>query len=595
MSEQKISFVVEIEDRVSGPAKDITTKVSAANDALTSSARKASVSTDSETRSIRALSFAGREGKEGISGLSESFRENERAIKSARERIAIYLSQAGAIAGSSGAAANSLRLLTSSFAGLLGGGLSGGLLIVVSAATTLLRVFREINEEANILATQRLEAVGNSLEAIRSIGEGISTKLVEGRGLNLDLLRAEKEAAKVREEWEAAKAAHPEWLAGTEAAERRLGFIEMGLLPWQEYQPEIPSAEASRAGAALALDPNRLSEAEKKFVELRDRYLETMRTIQGLREAAEILEAKEAGKKAFEAQIKNQDFLLRAKREAAEKARAIEEKRIAEEAALRANELEEKKRMAAEEEEARRRALLKNLVEVEKKYREEAAERRAILEEDRRLEEESLRQTREMFAQNQAALSGLSSGLNEFLRQTLEGTLTLNSAVQIVWSGIREAIARVFAETITAAIASAFTQRGIELTKALSLIQMNAAIGGSAAAASAAVFGPGVAITAGTATEEAIRNTYQGMVLAAAAYERGGIVPATQIALLHPKEMVLPREIAEPLARQVRERKNGGVQVVVNLSAIDGESVSRFVASREFSRAIRSAIRNGRL
>jgi hypothetical protein len=90
-----------------------------------------------------------------------------------------------------------------------------------------------------------------------------------------------------------------------------------------------------------------------------------------------------------------------------------------------------------------------------------------------------------------------------------------------------------------------------------------------------------------------------------AAFEQGGIVPATDIALLHKKEMVLPEPIsvmlqkaaAEPGASAVSPPRPVWVSQTNTIQALDARGVAEVLRKNrdELARTIRLAMRQGKL
>ena len=70
-----------------------------------------------------------------------------------------------------------------------------------------------------------------------------------------------------------------------------------------------------------------------------------------------------------------------------------------------------------------------------------------------------------------------------------------------------------------------------------------------------------------------------------ASYQHGGVVEASSPtpALLHPKEMVLPKYISEPLMRMVRGEKTGttsqGVMININNLEVKANNAEEFIKS----------------
>ena len=64
---------------------------------------------------------------------------------------------------------------------------------------------------------------------------------------------------------------------------------------------------------------------------------------------------------------------------------------------------------------------------------------------------------------------------------------------------------------------------------------------------------------------------------------------------LHSGEMVLPEKHADVIRGLADGDGGGGVTLNLNIEAIDGDSVRRFVNSYEFVREFRDAVRRGRM
>ena len=113
-------------------------------------------------------------------------------------------------------------------------------------------------------------------------------------------------------------------------------------------------------------------------------------------------------------------------------------------------------------------------------------------------------------------------------------------------------------------------------TTAVAEVASNAAVGGSAAAASTAaipIVGPALAPAAGLATYSSILATYTPL----AAFETGGIIPNTGIALVHQGEAVLPARMTSSILNMTNQRMGGDVNVTNN-NNFSGSSDTHFAA-----------------
>jgi hypothetical protein len=132
----------------------------------------------------------------------------------------------------------------------------------------------------------------------------------------------------------------------------------------------------------------------------------------------------------------------------------------------------------------------------------------------------------------------------------------------------------------------------IETPAKVANVTAAAGVAGANAAASVAAtpfIGPALAAAAMAQTSALVLGTMMPLAAAARGFDVGDYAPVTQ---LHPREMVLPAE----LANRIRNMTDGGGSYNITIHAVDGKSVERLFNDNQgpLIRALSSATKNRR-
>jgi len=163
--------------------------------------------------------------------------------------------------------------------------------------------------------------------------------------------------------------------------------------------------------------------------------------------------------------------------------------------------------------------------------------------------------------------------MEQALTGMLSGQTKFRSAVAQVWAGIRQSIAGELAKIITAKVAGFIRERGI----AMAGMGMDAAKAGTGAAASQAsipIVGPALALAAMASVFAAVSGMSSKVPSARGGWSiPSGVNPLTQ---LHEEEMVLPRDIANPMRDALQNGGMGGSGLPpIHITAMDSRDVVR--------------------
>lgn len=217
------------------------------------------------------------------------------------------------------------------------------------------------------------------------------------------------------------------------------------------------------------------------------------------------------------------------------------------------------------------------------------------------------------------AINSLANSWGNALAQMATGQATFADTVKAMWQGIvgavAQAIAQMIAQWIAQQLIAAVLGKTIGGTTAASQIMANAGVAASGAYAATAaipIIGPGLA-PAAAATALAGAMGFLPLAFAAGGFDiPSGVNPLTQ---LHEEEMVLPKNIANPLRSMLASSQKSGLAdsaafagsaAASSTAAMGGDvhyhdhtekgmSPSQIVANRAaLSKAIRMAHREGR-
>lgn len=209
-----------------------------------------------------------------------------------------------------------------------------------------------------------------------------------------------------------------------------------------------------------------------------------------------------------------------------------------------------------------------------------------IIAADKKREDELKRQQQQQAQQQKQQLDRMTSQFNNSLNEWITGQKTFGQAMAQMWRQmvdqmILQLLRGIEQEIIVATIRKGLAKDGIESQAheaAAKAWNWGVGIGGPIVGAidAAAVF---------------------AAVSALNAFEKGGIVPETNVALLHKNEMVLPSHISQKVQSMAEPAKAGGdTHVHLGVSAIDGPSVGKFFSSNsgKMRREIQRMVRNGK-
>ncbi len=219
----------------------------------------------------------------------------------------------------------------------------------------------------------------------------------------------------------------------------------------------------------------------------------------------------------------------------------------------------------------------------------------AEVEFNRRLRELAVAATAEQIAEIHAFVDPLVNAFVDGVRDMLRGVRSLGDGIARMFAAMGEAIVSTLAQMAAKWLATKLVELILGRTTAISEVAQQAAVAGAGAAASQAaipVIGPALAAAAMAETSALVMGTMMPLAMAA----RGFDVPTgeTPLTMLHPREMVLPADIAEGLRSMIVGGQGGGVHL--SISAIDGESVERVFTKNQGAllRALERATRDGR-
>ena len=214
----------------------------------------------------------------------------------------------------------------------------------------------------------------------------------------------------------------------------------------------------------------------------------------------------------------------------------------------------------------------------------------------------------------------ITSGMDQMIRGVLQGTQTVGQAFARLGTDMlvimTEALAKIYlkhlahwvavnvleklhvTESIGTLIAGATAKKAVQTAANVSAVTSDAGVAGAAAWASvmSALPFPVNVATAPGVSAAAIASTLSNAALASAAGGwdvPGSISPGGALALLHPKEMVLPAELADRVRGGGSDTGGRDTHVHVHISAVDAHGVEDFFRRNQsaFEKSIRRAVR----
>jgi hypothetical protein len=188
-----------------------------------------------------------------------------------------------------------------------------------------------------------------------------------------------------------------------------------------------------------------------------------------------------------------------------------------------------------------------------------------------------------------SAASSISSAMTSAFLALARGAASLGDVMVSMAGMVLQMLSQIATQKVVQAILAHNLERPVKVADVVSA----AGVAGANAATSAAFAGPVAAAAAAATTAAAVMESMMPLATAA----RGFDVPAgaTPWTMLHPREMVLPADIAQPLREWARSGGSRGTSIVIQ--AMDARSVERSLRDNErgLGRVLRDMQRHGRL
>jgi hypothetical protein len=175
----------------------------------------------------------------------------------------------------------------------------------------------------------------------------------------------------------------------------------------------------------------------------------------------------------------------------------------------------------------------------------------------------------------QTMFKGMGSGFSQAIVNLVNGSKTFQQAMQQMLKSIFDDIVKTLADWVTQHLATMAMNLLATKTASVGQAQAQAAVAGAGGVASMAAAPWPIDMTAPVFGAS---MAAEAMSFAAAGAQEGydvpaGVMPVTQ---LHPKEMVLPKELADVIRNMAAGGTSGrGGSVNIGISAMDGRSVER--------------------
>jgi hypothetical protein len=190
-----------------------------------------------------------------------------------------------------------------------------------------------------------------------------------------------------------------------------------------------------------------------------------------------------------------------------------------------------------------------------------------------------------------ASMQPIAAGMQQIFDRVILGGENMGVVLQSIF---KSALSMIFSQLIQAGINALIAhvmQTPVKVAEATSQAGLVGA--GTAAAMATNPITAMAAIPAGVAAMEAAMAAFVPVAAASGGFDVGNYSPVTQ---LHPREMVLPANIADPLRQSLAGRGGLGGGVTVNISAVDAKGVRRLLMDNQpaLAEAIGKAIRDGR-
>lgn len=186
------------------------------------------------------------------------------------------------------------------------------------------------------------------------------------------------------------------------------------------------------------------------------------------------------------------------------------------------------------------------------------------------------------------AFGAVKSGVSSLLEAVISGTADIAAVFLGIAKSILDVFVNIFVQIIGEWIKNLLIGKGTTAITNASIIASDAARGAAAAYASTAaipIIGPALAPAAAA---QALASIMAFVPLAAA---RGGWdVPHDALAYIHAREMVLPASLADKVRNMSDDGGASNIAVTVNVSALDGQSISSLRWDRIVKKHIGPAI-----
>jgi hypothetical protein len=560
--------------------------VNKTQDGFASAAADAKAAGSSIGEGVKGASEQAEQAHGAFGSLTEKVMEYRREEVQAGRQARFFAGELRELGGFSKETASSIAKLGMEF--LQGGILGAGIEATKMGVALVMEKFNEARQEAEKFDKSRLDNITGALERTKSALASLNKEFAASLGMNTGRMEAQKEYDKARQALEDFKQEHLDLVKVVD---------ELGV------EEARTASKWYNGGIVDAKTLERLEEMQTKFDELRKTLASYDNTLD-LQEKTKTRDLQEKGgggqgsdnarRLAQINQITKQE--TKAAEERSAEIAAIETKwrrqtddEIARLYAEADADLAKIGKHNAEARAAVLESLAQQVTEIDKRNleKQKQARREAVDEEiadwERGIDARNAMEQRAANMRIAAAQKARAEA-----KKDLAFEQGIAMSVANAWGGAFQRMA-LGQESASKAMAKALVE---SVRIAIQALLAQAMAGAVAANASIPIVGLAVGMAAAGAMSGVIEGYLSKVPSAAGGFDVPvGMNPLTQ---LHEEEMVLPAGIANPLRESLAGGGMGG-GITVNVSAIDGPSVKRFVESEHFGRAISEARRNGRL
>jgi hypothetical protein len=203
-----------------------------------------------------------------------------------------------------------------------------------------------------------------------------------------------------------------------------------------------------------------------------------------------------------------------------------------------------------------------------------------------RKQDEAIKQEHDKeLAEQKQMLDRMTNALNQSLIQWINGQKTFTQAMAEMWQKLADQMIMQIMRAVEQQIIASALQKSLSKEDIVSKAHEAAAD----AYTWASTWGgpPAGAVAAALAFSS---------VAALSAFEQGGIVPETDVAMLHKNEMVLPAAISQKVQNFTEPKEKAGGDTHLHVSAVDGESAGKFLQkhSGTIRKQLQRMVKNGK-